>query len=151
MNKYRYTLEKGSKKHYCPNCGKKSLKRYIDIETGNYLPEQYGRCNHENSCSPHYHLNPYLDGYAKMIWEQEQKVTGVTKVTVPKKLFFRTQPKPQPTPEPVFFDLKHSNKHCNPNAIKKIRLSGIYVTGNNFPLKLMRLQRLFSCTDWERL
>ena len=103
-NEHRYSLEKGSKKYRCPNCGKKSLKRYIDIETGDYLPEQYGRCNHENSCVPHYHLNPYLDGYAKMIWEQEQKVTGVTKVTVPKQKYFRTQPKPQPQPEPVFFD-----------------------------------------------
>jgi hypothetical protein len=56
--KYRYSLEKGSKKHLCPNCGKKSLKRYIDNSTGEYLPEQYGRCNHENSCVPHYHLNP---------------------------------------------------------------------------------------------
>jgi hypothetical protein len=55
---YRYSLEKGSKKHLCPNCGKKSLKRYIDNNTGEYLPEQFGRCDHENSCAPHYHLSP---------------------------------------------------------------------------------------------
>ena len=99
---YRYILDKSSKKHYCPNCNKKSFVLYIDTVTGDYLPEQYGRCDRENKCS--YHLNPYLDGYAKSIWEQEQKVTKVTKVTVPTKYYFSTQPKPQPEPKPVFFD-----------------------------------------------
>jgi len=114
---YRFILEKGSKKHYCPNCNKKTFVRYIDTETGDYLPEQYGRCDRESKCS--YHLNPYLDGYAKAIWQQEQKVTGVTKVTVPKKLFFRTQPKPQPTPEPVFFDFETFKQTLQPERYEK--------------------------------
>lgn len=101
-NSPHFKLEKGSKLFTCPNCGKKSLKRYIDTETGNYLPEIYGRCNHENSCVPHYHLNPYVDGYAKMVWEQGQKVTGVTKVTPKTKSFFCAQTKPQP----VYFDFE---------------------------------------------
>lgn len=96
MNKkYRYILEKGSKKHRCPECEKKRFVRYIDTKKGEYLPEQYGRCDRENKCS--YHLNPYLDGYAKAIWEQEQgnktewkptKVKSVKKVNVQKQSFF---------------------------------------------------------------
>ena len=117
MNKHRYTLEKGSKKYHCPDCNKKTFVRYIDTETGDYLPEQYGRCDRESKCS--YHLNPYLDGYAKMIWEQEQKVTGVTKVTVPKQKYFRTQPKPQPNPEPVFFDFKTFKQTLQPERYEK--------------------------------
>ncbi|MFA5691760.1 MAG: DUF6371 domain-containing protein [Bacteroidales bacterium] len=117
MNKHRYTLEKGSKKYHCPDCNKKTFVRYIDTETGDYLPEQYGRCDRESKCS--YHLNPYLDGYAKMIWEQEQKVTGVTKVTVPKQKYFRTQPKPQPTPEPVFFDFDTFKQTLQPERYEK--------------------------------
>lgn len=46
----------------CPACGgKKSFAPYIDIETGNDLPEKYGRCNRADQCG--YHLNPYKDGY----------------------------------------------------------------------------------------
>lgn len=67
---YRYILEIGSKKHSCPNCNKKTFVRYIDTEQGDYLPPQYGRCDRESKCG--YFLNPYSDGYAKMIWEQEQ-------------------------------------------------------------------------------
>jgi len=117
MNDYRYILDKGSKKYYCPNCNKKTFVRYIDTETGYYLPEQYGRCDRENKCS--YHLNPYLDGYVKTIWQQEQKVTGVTKVTVQKQNIFRTQPKPQPTPEPVFFDFETFKQTLEPERYEK--------------------------------
>lgn len=101
-NEYRYIFEKGSRKHICPECGKKRFVRYIDTKTGEYLPEQYGRCDRSDNCG--YHLNPYLDGYAKMVWEREQKVTEVTEVTVPKQKYFYTKPKPEPEQEPVFFD-----------------------------------------------
>ncbi len=116
-NAHRYILEKGSKKHFCPDCNKKTFVRYIDTETGDYLPKQYGRCDRESKCS--YHLNPYKDGYAKMIWEQEQKVTGVTKVTVQKQKYFRTQPKPQPTPEPVYFDFDTFKQTLQPERYEK--------------------------------
>lgn len=99
MKEYRYILEIGSKKYHCPDCNEKAFVLYIDTETGNYLPEQYGRCDRESNCS--YHLNPYLDGYAKAIWEQEQG----NRLELPNNWKPRRKKAiPQPTPEPVFFD-----------------------------------------------
>jgi len=113
-NKHRYSLEKGSKKHHCPDCNKKTFVLYIDTETGDHLPEQYGRCDRESKCS--YHLNPYLDGYAKAIWEQEQG----NRSELPNN--WKPQRKkaiPQPTPEPVFFDFDTFKQTLQPERYEK--------------------------------
>ncbi|MCC4230034.1 DUF6965 family protein [Zunongwangia profunda] len=70
MNEFRYKLDKGSKKDLCPECNKKRFVYYVDTETGEYLPNHYGRCDRESKCG--YHLNPYKNGYSQMIKEQEQ-------------------------------------------------------------------------------
>jgi hypothetical protein len=109
----RYTLEKGSKKHYCPECGKKRFVRFVDIETGDYLPEQYGRCDKGDG---HYFVNPYSDGYAKAIREQEKgnrsAIPNNWKPT-PKKL------NPPPDPEPVFFDFDTFKQTLQPERYEK--------------------------------
>lgn len=88
MNEFRFVLERGSKKHLCPGCGKKRFVRYIDTRTKEYLPLIYGRCDREADCT--YWLNPYKNGYSKMIWEQENG-HGNSIIT----------PAPQPTREPA--------------------------------------------------
>ena len=42
MKDYQYTLDKSSKKHICPNCNKKKFVKYVDTNTGGYLPENMG-------------------------------------------------------------------------------------------------------------
>lgn len=74
MNDYRFILEKGSKKHRCPHCNKKTFVRYIDTNTSDYLPYDYGRCDRESKCS--YHLNPYNNCYAKEIEQQENGLSS---------------------------------------------------------------------------
>ncbi|MDD3568518.1 MAG: DUF6371 domain-containing protein [Bacteroidales bacterium] len=59
MAEYRFILDKSSKKHVCPDCGKRTFVRYIDLSTGDYAPEQYGRCDRESKCS--YHNKPPLE------------------------------------------------------------------------------------------
>ena len=111
---HRYSLEKGSKKHHCPDCNKKTFVLYIDTETGDYLPEQYGRCDRESNCS--YHLNPYLDGYAKAIQEQEKGNRSEFPNNWKPK---RKKAIPQPTPEPVFFDFDTFKQTLQPERYEK--------------------------------
>jgi predicted RNA-binding Zn-ribbon protein involved in translation (DUF1610 family) len=61
MSNFRYSLEKysGMKSRFiCPNCGKKELVRYIDLETGNYIDETVGKCNRIENCG--YHFTPKM-------------------------------------------------------------------------------------------
>jgi hypothetical protein len=114
MDKHRYSLEKGSKKYHCPDCNKKTFVLYTDTETGDYLPKQYGRCDRENKCS--YHRNPYLDGYAKAIHEQEKgKCSGLPNNWKPQRKKTITQPKP----EPVFFDSNTFKQTLQPERYEK--------------------------------
>jgi len=53
MEGFKYSLDKSSKKNTCPNCNKKTFVFYVDTETGNYLPADYGRCDREQNCKYH--------------------------------------------------------------------------------------------------
>jgi hypothetical protein len=111
-NEYRYQLEKSSKKHHCPKCNKRTFVRYIDCTTGNYLPNEYGRCDRESNCSEH--LNPYLDGYAKMIQNQGQG-----------QYFEHWQRKPKaptkaaPKPAPVFIPVEILKQTLQPKGYEQ--------------------------------
>lgn len=50
-NRFKFILDKGSKKFHCEGCNRKKLVRYIDIETNEYLPEKYGRCDGTDKCT----------------------------------------------------------------------------------------------------
>jgi hypothetical protein len=96
---YRYILDKKSRKHHCPDCNRITFVCYIDKVTGEYLPEQFGRCDRESKCN--YHLSPYKNGYSKMIWEQENgNRSELANNWKPQ----RKKAIAKPTPELVFFD-----------------------------------------------
>lgn len=71
MTEYRYKLASNKfPKLSCPRCrAKRHWQRFIDTKTGSVLPEQYGVCDNTVKCGEA--LNPYKDGYAKMIFAQE--------------------------------------------------------------------------------
>lgn len=142
---YRYILEKRNKRNLCPECGKKTFKRFIDTKIKDYLPEQYGRCNRESKCS--YFLNPYLDGYSDMIKEQDNEDFKKSNNWTPKPK--KTIPKI--APPPTYFDFVTFKKTLEPERYEKITSFRIYSIMYLFPLDLMRLQILLNCTDWVRL
>jgi hypothetical protein len=82
--KYRYQLDKSSKKHICPDCCKIRFVRYIDTEKNEFLPEKYGRCDREGNCN--YHLSPYSDGYNTYEGKENQNT-----------------PQPKLMPQPIYF------------------------------------------------
>lgn len=49
-SKYKYSLDKTSKKFVCPNCNKKTFVKFIDNETNNYINAIDGRCDRESKC-----------------------------------------------------------------------------------------------------
>jgi hypothetical protein len=53
MEVFKYSLDKSSKKNSCPNCKKKTFVFYVDSERGNYLTNDYGRCDREQNCNYH--------------------------------------------------------------------------------------------------
>jgi hypothetical protein len=113
-NPHRYSLEKGSKKYHCPDCNKKTFVLYVDIVTGEYLPERYGRCDRESKCS--YQLNPYLDGYVKSIQEQEKGNRSELLGNWKPKL---TRAIKQPQPEHILFDFDTFKQTLHPERYEK--------------------------------
>ena len=61
--KFKYSLQKGSKHVICPNCQKKTFKRYVDNITGEIAGGRYGRCERINSCG--YNCYPKLEAWEK--------------------------------------------------------------------------------------
>lgn len=53
---YKNTLDKSSKKFVCPQCDKKTFTKYIEVETGNYLADEFGKCDRLDNCN--YHNRP---------------------------------------------------------------------------------------------
>lgn len=62
---HRFELEryKGKTSRYeCPACHKRDVfARYVDIETGEYLSDEVGRCNREDRCGYHYTPKQYFE------------------------------------------------------------------------------------------
>jgi ssDNA-binding Zn-finger/Zn-ribbon topoisomerase 1 len=111
MNNYRYQLDKSSKKYPCPDCGKKRMVKYIDIETKQYLPDQYGKCDRLVNCG--YDCNPYKQGYHKTQMANFGEFWQTIKRSKNEINDYKTAKKPQyPLPENV---LLHTLKNYEKN------------------------------------
>lgn len=105
---YRYILDpaRGSAtKTSCPHCGlKKCFKRYVDRETGEYLSDDCGRCDHEQSCGYHYTPSQF---YKDNAWRKDlsTKKSAATK---------KVEVKP---PVYITFPMTYVNARHSPNSV----------------------------------
>ncbi|MBD8387925.1 DUF6371 domain-containing protein [Dysgonomonas sp. BGC7] len=60
MKKYRYSLDKSSKKYICPKCRRKVFVVYIDNNIGNPLHSTVGKCDRSDNCGYHYAPKQYF-------------------------------------------------------------------------------------------
>ena len=87
-------------RYTCPDCNKaKKYVRYIDKETNRHLPFQYGKCERLNQCG--YHLNPYTDGYWKMIKDQERNENNTSKAFNKNKTRYNLNPQTKTEPTTI--------------------------------------------------
>lgn len=83
---YKYSLEIGSKKYFCPECGKKTFVRLVD-ENGQHLGEKYGRCDREIKCG--YFERPHGEQgvYFKKPHKENSDEFSITPIWEMKKTF----------------------------------------------------------------
>jgi hypothetical protein len=72
---YRYRLEHcagNKRKSICPACGRRTFVPYIDVETGERLADDVGRCDREINCAyhktPRQHFEEKGSGNEKRYW-----------------------------------------------------------------------------------
>lgn len=80
LTAHRYTLQPyaGPKSRTtCPACGKpRCFTRYLDTDTGELLPDEYGRCDREVNCG--HHCNPYHAGSGAASYAQQVRLDAKT-------------------------------------------------------------------------
>ena len=87
---YKYTLNKSSKKHLCPECEQKRFVLYLDTTTNKALNECVGKCDRPN-CDYHYPPRLYFrdypqakqeDSFTPLIIKRTQQKTDVEAITL---------------------------------------------------------------------
>jgi hypothetical protein len=134
---HRYKLQQSSVKHLCPNCNKRRFVRYIDTVKDEVLPEIYGRCDREANCS--YQLNPYKDGYAKNITEQERG--NITQHWTPKRTINRAKPN---KPEPVFIPFDVLQRTLKPEGYEQNTFIQNLLSRVPFPFEANEVEKVVS-------
>lgn len=86
---------KRQKKYRCPQCGKKSLVRYVDIRNGcRYVDDTVGKCDHEHRCGYHYTPCEYYKDHP-WLKEPDWHNIPIIKESKPKRLDEVLQPLPK--------------------------------------------------------
>lgn len=109
MSNTKFTLERykpgGGNRYTCPGCGKhKCFTRYVNTETGEYLDDACGKCNHELSCGYHYKPKEYFAEHS----ERSERETFIKRDFMVKKEVAKTVRKTIGTIDASYVEKSHS-------------------------------------------
>ena len=81
-NDIRFILERyhagGANRYVCPQCGrKKCFTRYVDLETGEYVADDCGKCDHTASCGYHYPPRQYFHDHPELSCKKDYQTEYV--------------------------------------------------------------------------
>lgn len=81
-NDIRFILERyhagGANRYVCPQCGrKKCFTRYVDLETGEYVADDCGKCDHTASCGYHYSPRQYFHDHPELSCREDYQAEYV--------------------------------------------------------------------------
>lgn len=81
-NDIRFVLERyhagGANRYVCPQCGrKKCFTRYVDLETGEYVADDCGKCDHTASCGYHYPPRQYFHDHPELSCREDYQAEYV--------------------------------------------------------------------------
>lgn len=94
MDNYRYILDKSSKKFICPRCQKKRFVKFIDTTNGNYLADEFGRCDRKQSCG-HFQPPPKVKKYYQIEFLSIESITDKAVKAIDKNAVIHFIPKSQ--------------------------------------------------------
>ncbi len=124
-----YMLERyrpgGTNRYTCPFCGrKKCFTRYVDVETGEYLADECGKCNHENSCPvKHYPPHEYFHDHPEALPNREfhPLTNGTPTILVTKKNICI----PIKVEQTEFYDMAWAEIACKRTSTFRIWFEGL--------------------------
>lgn len=107
-NEHRFSLERkpGTRhKTDCPFCGqRRCFTRYIDNVTGEYLSEECGKCDHENSCQQvNYPPRDYFRDHPWVNQRDEHPIIAGRRLVLSQRLPARPLTTPRIEPQTEFF------------------------------------------------
>ncbi len=114
-NDNRYILERyksgGGNRYVCPSCGRKRcFTRYVDTETGEYLGEECGKCDHTSSCGYHCPPRDFFHDHPEVRPHDGREYVNGQPLVLHTRRSSIPVPKAEPRHQTEFFDISWAER-----------------------------------------
>lgn len=128
---YKFILDRFSRKFPCPTCDKRTWVRYVECQTGDFIPIKYGRCDREIKCG--YFQPPDKEAYNNLTCDKFQISLGSRQNQKPSKKVYI---KRNNIPFDVMKQTLHSDSYMQNSFIEYLR------NHCEFPFKQSELEKV---------